>query len=112
MKNLDSDAVVFTTERLFLRKLTEDDVSLLQTIFSDPIAMQYYPKTFNVEETHAWIKRVLDNYIKYDAGLWACHLKTTGEFVGQCGLFFQKDIDGQDEVEVGYLFVRKFWHQG
>jgi RimJ/RimL family protein N-acetyltransferase len=59
--------------------------------------MQYYPKTFDIEETKTWIQRVLNNYEKHGAGLWACHLKSTGEFVGQCGLFFQPDIDGQDE---------------
>lgn len=108
----NDDQRVFETARLFLRKITENDVDNLQLIFSDPIAMQYYPKTFDVDETKAWIQRILNNYAQHGAGLWACHLKSTGEFVGQCGLFFQPDIDGRDEVEVGYLFVRKFWHQG
>lgn len=110
--NMPNEHIVFETDRLFLRKMTMDDVENLQKIFSDPIAMQYYPKTFDIEETKAWIQRVLINYEKHGAGLWACHLKSTGEFVGQCGLFFQPDIDGQDEVEVGYLFVRRFWYQG
>lgn len=44
--------------------------------------------------------------------MWACHLKETGEFVGICGLHYHPDIDGQEEFEIGYLFVRKFWHQG
>src|SRR5580704_3858711 len=109
---MNSYQVVFETDRLFLRKITMNDVENLQKIFSDPIAMQYYPKTFDTEETKAWIQRVLNNYDKHGAGLLACHLKSTGEFVGQCGLFFQSNIDGQDEVEVGYHFVRKFWHQG
>lgn len=104
--------IVFETERLFLRKMTENDVDHLQKIFSDPIAMQYYPKTFDLDETRAWIKKILSNYEEHGAGLWACHLKSTDEFVGQCGLFFQPDIDGRDEVEVGYLFVRQYWHQG
>jgi RimJ/RimL family protein N-acetyltransferase/predicted nucleotidyltransferase len=112
MKNLYVNYIVFETERLFFRKMTMDDVKNLQKIFSDPIAMQYYPKTFDVEETKKWIQRLLNNYEKHGSGLWACHLKSTGEFVGQCGLFFQSNIDGQDEVEVGYLFVRKFWRQG
>jgi RimJ/RimL family protein N-acetyltransferase/predicted nucleotidyltransferase len=112
MNKYDSSEVVFETDRLFLRKMTMDDVDHLQKIFSDPIAMQYYPKTFDIDETKAWIQQVLNNYEKHGAGLWACHLKSTGEFVGQCGLFFQPNIDGRDEVEVYYLFVRKFWHQG
>ncbi|HAU0297535.1 TPA: GNAT family N-acetyltransferase [Legionella pneumophila] len=109
---MNSYEIVFETDRLFFRKITMMDVENLQKIFSDPITMQYYPKIFNIEETKAWIQRVLNNYDKHGAGLWACHLKSTDEFVGQCGLFFQPNIDGQDEVEIGYLFVRKFWHQG
>jgi RimJ/RimL family protein N-acetyltransferase len=108
----EKNEIVFETDRLIFRCLTEDDVDNLQKIFSDPVAMQYFPKTFNVEETKAWIQTVFTHYEKHGAGLWACHLRSTKEFVGQCGLYFQSNIDGQDEVEVGYHFVRKFWHQG
>lgn len=104
--------IIFETKRLFLRHMTEEDVDNLQQIFSDPIAMQFYPKTFDIEETKDWISRVLTSYQNNNFGLWICHLKETGEFVGQCGLILQYDIDGRDEIEVGYLFVRKFWHQG
>lgn len=95
-----------------MRTMTMDDAAHLQKIFSDPIAMQFYPKTFDLEETKAWIQRVLNNYQKHGAGMWACFLKENGEFVGQCGLHFQENLDGRDEVEVGYLFVRKYWNQG
>lgn len=105
-------SIVFETERLFLRKMTLNDVDNLQRIFSDPIAMQYYPKMLDRDETKEWIQRILNAYAEHQAGLWACHLKSTGEFVGQCGLIFQPDVDGKDEVEVGYLFVREFWGQG
>lgn len=104
--------IVFETERLFLRKITLNDVDNLQRIFSDAITMQYYPKMLDRDETTEWIQRILNMYAKHNAGLWACHLKSTGEFVGQCGLIFQSDVDGKDEIEVGYLFVREFWHQG
>ena len=29
-----------------------------------------------------------------------------------CGLLPQGPIEGKDEIEVGYLFVKKFWGQG
>lgn len=108
---LDSPSV-FETERLYLRQLTIDDIDNLQKIFSDPIAMQYYPKTLNIKETRAWIETALESYGKYGFGLWACHLLATEEFVGQCGLVLQEDIDGKEEIEVGYLFVRQHWRQG
>lgn len=104
--------IILQTERLFLRQLTLDDIDLLCGIFSDPVAMQHYPKTLDLEETKSWIQTILGNYAKYGAGMWACHLKTTGEFVGQVGIHFHPDVDGQFEVEVGYLLLREYWHNG
>lgn len=35
--------MVFRTERLSLRQMSAQDIPLLMEIFSDPIAMKYYP---------------------------------------------------------------------
>ena len=88
------------------------DIDNLQKIFSDPITMQYYPRVLNKAQTILWIQKVLDSYGKWGIGLWACHLKETDEFVGQCGLVVQENIAGQEEIEVGYLFIREFWNRG
>ena len=103
---------VLETERLTMRRMSLEDIDNLQLIFADPLAMFFYPKTLDREETKAWILKVMAQYEQYGAGMWACHLKDNGEFVGQCGLYFQTDVDGKDEVEVGYLFLRKYWSQG
>lgn len=63
-------------------------------------------------KTKEWIKKQCDRYAENGYGLWACHLKNTGEFVGQCGLVFWKDIAGNEEVEIGYLFVSNHWKKG
>jgi RimJ/RimL family protein N-acetyltransferase len=97
---------------MVLYELSMDDVDHLQRIFSDPEAMRFYPGTKNIDETKAWIQRELDRYSEKGYGLWACHLKETSEFVGQCGLVFWDDIAGQEEVEIGYLFVRQHWKKG
>ena len=96
---------------MFLRQLTRDDVDNLLGIFSDFIAMQYYPNTKSREETEEWICRNLESYQKYGIGLWAAILKDSNEFAGQCGLVVQR-VDGKTEIEIGYLFLRKYWGQG
>lgn len=63
-------------------------------------------------EANEWIERSQNRYKEMGIGFLACELKKTGEFLGICGLLFQPDINGRDEIEVGYLFVRKFWGQG
>jgi ribosomal-protein-alanine N-acetyltransferase len=30
----------------------------------------------------------------------------------QCGLLMQRNVDGRDEVEIGYSFVRRHWNSG
>lgn len=102
---------ILETERMKLRELTMDDVDNLMEIFSDPIAMRYYPSTFPREGAVKWIEINQSFYRDCGTGLWACELKETGAFVGQCGIIPQT-VDGQPEMEIGYLFVREYWGRG
>jgi RimJ/RimL family protein N-acetyltransferase len=105
------DTVVMTTERLNLRKMTVEDAQSIMQIFSDPQAMKYYPKTMNEEEALAWINRTLGNYEKLGVGFWIVEDKSTGRFLGQCGIIPQ-EFDGADVMEIAYLFVRQEWGNG
>lgn len=102
---------ILETERLRLRKMTSDDAKNLLKIFADPIAMSFYPSTKTFDETIKWIKWTQSNYDKFGIGLWVVERKNDGEFVGQCGLVPQ-EVNGQPEIEIGYLFVRDYWGKG
>ena len=102
---------VFETERLILRQMNMDDVENLQGIFSDPEAMRFYPGTKDEKETREWITRVMNSYEKNGFGLWIALFKDTLDFAGQCGLILQ-EVEGRNEVEIGYLFLRKYWNRG
>ena len=102
---------VLETERLILRQLEVSDVDALMGIFSDPEAMRYYPGTKSRTEAEEWVRRFQESYRERGFGLWAAIFKGSGEFAGQCGLVAQ-EVDGRDEVEIGYLFLRRFWGQG
>lgn len=93
------DTVVMTTERLNLRKMTTEYVQNLMQIFSDPEAMKYYPSTMNEEEALGWITRTLVNYEKLGVGFWIVEDKSTGRFLGQCGIIPQ-EFDGADVMEI------------
>jgi RimJ/RimL family protein N-acetyltransferase len=103
---------VLETDRLFLRAFTPDDVDDLLGIFSDSEAMRYYPATKGREETIGWIDWNLRSYNEHGFGLWAAIRKDTAEFIGQCGLILQRNVDGHDELEIGYSFLRKQWNLG
>ena len=103
--------IVLETRRTLLRKITPDDVEDLLQIFSDPEAMRFYPTTKTRQETIEWISRNLDRYRNKGFGMWIVLLKETGSFAGTCGLVTQL-VDGKEEVEIGYLILRKYWGRG
>ena len=102
---------VLETGRMTLRQMNMDDADNLLGIFSDPEAMRFYPSTKDEAETKGWIEWNLVSYQKHGFGLWVATLKHTHEFAGQCGLVMQ-EVEGQQEVEIGYLFLRRLWGQG
>lgn len=96
---------------MILRELTPEDLSGLMGIFSDPIAMRYYPSTKTEEEVRELVQRHMSNYKVYGFSLWAAILKENNQFAGLAGLIPQ-DVEGKREVEIGYLFLRKYWGMG
>jgi [ribosomal protein S5]-alanine N-acetyltransferase len=103
--------IILETERLILRKVTPEDLNSLYEILSDPIAMKWYPQIYTREETANWISRIQLNYEQYGYCFYAVVPKESGRFAGMCGLLRQI-VDEREEMEVGYMFQRKNWHQG
>jgi ribosomal-protein-alanine N-acetyltransferase len=102
---------VLQTERMVLRRMEVGDVDDLMGIFSDPVAMRYYPNTKSRREAEEWVRRVQESYRDNGFGLWVAVLEDSGEFAGQCRLTVQ-EVEGKNEVEIGYLFLRRFWGHG
>ena len=91
-----------------LRRMGMSDVDDLMGIFSDPVAMRYYPATKSRDEVEEWVRWTLGSYRDHGFGQWVAVLKDSGEFAGQCGLTVQ-EVEGKEEVEIGYLFLRRLW---
>jgi RimJ/RimL family protein N-acetyltransferase len=104
-------AKILETERMVLRQMEMSDVDDLMGIFSDPVAMRYYPNTRSRDEAEEWVRWTLASYRDHGFGQWVAILKYSGEFAGQCGLTVQ-EVEGDREVEIGYLFLHRFWGQG
>ena len=102
---------VLETERMVLRRMEKSDVENFMGIFSDPLAMRYYPATKSRDEVEEWVRWTLGSYRDHGFGLWVAVLKASGEFAGQCGLTVQ-EVEGKEEIEIGYLFLRRFWGRG
>jgi RimJ/RimL family protein N-acetyltransferase len=103
---------IIETDRLALRKIVEEDIEELSELFSDPTAMEYMDGVKTIEEVKEWMSRVFESYRTTGFGPFAVIQKETGEFIGYCGLYLQKDVDGVDEVEILYGLIQHFWNQG
>ena len=105
------DGAILETPRLRLRELQQSDFDELYAMFNDPLVMRYYPSMRDRQGTQQWLDGMRKGYAAEGYALWAVELRSTGEFVGQCGLLLQ-DVDGARHVEVGYLFKSAHWHKG
>ena len=103
--------IILETERLYLRRMTQEDISSLCKILQDPEVMYAYEHAFSDEEVQEWLDRQLGRYEEYGFGLWAVILKETGEMIGQCGITMQ-DWNDRRVPEIGYLFQKACWHKG
>ena len=103
-----------TSDRLVTRWLTREDIPTWSVFFDDPDAVAYLPDyglpNSMARATH-WIERQLMRYEKQLYGLQVLIEKSTGAFIGQCGLITQ-EVDGYKEVEVGYHIFKSFRGHG
>ena len=103
--------MILETDRLYLRELNRSHFKSLAKILQDEETMSAYEGAFNDIEVQQWLDKQIARYHKWNYGLWAVILKDTDEMIGQCGLTMQPWK--KDEVlEIGYLFQRRYWHNG
>lgn len=89
------------TSRLAFRQMTADDLDDMAALLGSPDVMRYYPRPKSRAEALAWIDWNQRLYRQVGCGLWLITLRSTGEFVGDCGLTPQ-EVDGTVDTEVGY----------
>lgn len=107
----DGNRTIIETPRLLLREMTAADRPDLCMILQDKEVMYAYNGPFSDEEVNGWLERQTGRYREWGYGLWAVVLKQTGEMIGQCGVTRQL-WNGEEVLEVGYLFRHSHWHQG
>jgi RimJ/RimL family protein N-acetyltransferase len=103
--------IILETDRLRIREIAPSDFDGLFEIWSNPEAMRLFPSTLDRQGMDEWIERNLNRYEQYGHGLWAVVLRAEEKLIGDCGLVIQ-DVDGVEELEVGYHFNPKYWGRG
>jgi RimJ/RimL family protein N-acetyltransferase len=107
--------VFLETERLVLRRFTDNDIDNLVELDSDPEVMRFInggrPTPRNEVEND-----ILPAFLGYyerlaGYGFWAAVERSSGSFIGW---FHFRPAKGapEDEVELGYRLRRSAWHKG
>ncbi|NBI27727.1 GNAT family N-acetyltransferase [Chengkuizengella marina] len=101
------------TDRLIFRKYTLKDLDFLISMTSDPEMMKYIGKgttwteDFTKERMKLWMNRYEEGHIS----LMLAIRKSDQSFIGHAGLLPQ-EVEGKDELEVGYWIAKPYWGQG
>jgi RimJ/RimL family protein N-acetyltransferase len=107
--------VYLETERLILRRFTEDDLDDLVAVDADPAVMRYINggrPTSREEMRDDYLPHWLRYYERGDAwGFWAAIERSSGAFLGWFHLRPQPE-DPPDHPELGYRLVRRAWGKG
>ena len=105
--------IILETERLTLRTWTLDDAAAGFRVWSDPEVMRYVGTgrpNETVEETRAWLGRMIAHHERHGFGFWAVVEKGNKEVIGSCGMSYQRD--GGLPIEFGYTLARTHWGRG
>lgn len=102
-----------TSDRLLFRKLVPEDFQLWLPFHEDNSTSKYWiglPE--NPEQAcREDFERTFFRYQNNLGGKLALIEKTTGNFIGLCGLLVQQ-IDENQELEIAYSLLPKFWKKG
>ena len=99
------------TERLILRRLTQDDFADLWEMLSDPEVMYAWEHTFNETQVQEWIDTQFERYDETGVGVFAAIAKETGKMVGQFGLVWA-EIEGENVLELTYMLKKAYFGKG
>jgi ribosomal-protein-alanine N-acetyltransferase len=90
----------------------EDLEEILQLVLGDAEVMRFGDGLQTKEWAYQWLQRYIADYEKYGYGPYAIIEQNTGKMIGYCGLFYFPDINGKEEVEIGYRLAQSTWGQG
>jgi len=104
--------VVLETDRLALRRLTEEDAPFILRLLNEPSFLQHVGDrgVTNLADAKQYIlSGPVASYDRHGFGLFLVELKDGGAPIGICGL---RKRDTLDAVDLGFAFVPESWFKG
>jgi len=105
-------SISFTTGRLLLTEITDDDTDHIRKGLSDPEVTRYYGVHFESEKDVQIQMKWYRNLREMDTGIWwKIQDRDSGEFLGACG-FNDWDREENESVEIGCWLLPEHWGEG
>jgi RimJ/RimL family protein N-acetyltransferase len=101
----------FATERLVAERLRPEHYSDLLRMHSDPVQMALLGGVRDEAQTGEYLEKNLAHWDSHGFGAWMLRESAGGGIVGRA-ILRHLDVDGVDEVEVGYSLDPAFWGRG
>jgi RimJ/RimL family protein N-acetyltransferase len=104
--------IILHTERLTVRELTAADVPALAAILGDSEVMRFSVRgILNEQATAEFVQWAIRCYATEGYGPWALVERASSTLAGFTALS-REEVDGADEVEIGYRLAPVFWGRG
>jgi len=101
----------FETRRLILRSFRNEDVDFLAPLMANTDFMRFSLGVFTREQTVAFLDKLIDWERRGLPSQFAVILHSDNRLIGYCG-FFHQQVDGRDEIEIGYRLDSGYWNRG
>ncbi|HEY6074399.1 MAG TPA: GNAT family N-acetyltransferase [Anaerolineales bacterium] len=101
----------FSTARLLAERLTALHLPNLRQMDQNELFMAHLGGVRDEAGTRAYFNMNVAHWEEHGFGLWMLRDGQDGTVIGRAVLR-HLDVDGADEVEVGYGFLPEFWGQG
>lgn len=99
------------TERLYLRKLQQEDLSAMSKVLQNEKVMYAWEHAFSAAEVAQWLQDCQRRYEEDGFGYLAVMEKKSGKFIGMAGPLME-NIDGSKVPGIGYILDNAYWQQG
>lgn len=102
---------VIETNRLILRKISQDDYSEIANILQDIDVMYAWEKSFSDEEVQNWINQNLKRYNDEGYSFFLALEKESNKVVGVMGPLIE-NIENKSYIGVAYILNKNSWKKG
>ncbi|MFN2572580.1 MAG: GNAT family N-acetyltransferase [Gemmatimonadales bacterium] len=101
----------FTTARLVAERVLPEHFDAIREMDSDPAYMALLGGVRDAAGTAAYLEKNLEHWDRYGHGLYMLRDAHDHQMTGRCVLR-HLDVEGTDEVELGYGFYPRYWGKG